>query len=77
MLGIAHDEVRLVCGCSSMETNFMKLPMNSSCADVASRGSLEVGSECCNRGQVIFIIRQTVGGSPHTLRTSALGGPVP
>ncbi|KAK6310132.1 hypothetical protein J4Q44_G00200130 [Coregonus suidteri] len=37
-----------------METHFMKLPTNSSCADVASRGSLELVSECCNRGQTIF-----------------------
>jgi hypothetical protein len=28
---------------------------NSSCADVASRGSLELGSECFNRGQMIFM----------------------
>ena len=27
--------------------------LNSSCADVASRGSLELGSECCKRGQKI------------------------
>ena len=33
-----------------METHFM----NSSCADVASSGSLELGSECCNRVQIIF-----------------------
>ena len=52
--GIAHGDVRLVCGCSAMETHFMKLPTNSSCADVASRGSLELGSQCCNRGQTIF-----------------------
>ena len=52
-LDIAHGDLRLVCGCSAMETHFMKLPMNSYCADVASRGSLELGSECCNRGQTI------------------------
>jgi hypothetical protein len=34
-LSIAHGDHRLVCGCSAMETHFMKLPMNSSCADVA------------------------------------------
>jgi hypothetical protein len=28
--------------CVTMETHFMKLPMNGSCADVDSRGSLEV-----------------------------------
>jgi hypothetical protein len=54
MLGIAHGDLRLVCGCSAMETHFMKLVTNSSCADVASRGSLELGSECCNQGQTIF-----------------------
>ena len=32
----------------------VNLPTNSYCADVASRGSLELGSECCNRGQAIF-----------------------
>ena len=37
-----------------METNFMKLPTISYCADVAPRGSLELGSECCNQGQMIF-----------------------
>jgi hypothetical protein len=35
----------LVFGCSAMETHFMKLLTNSSCADVAPRGLLEVGSE--------------------------------
>ena len=39
----------------AMENNFMKVTMNSSCADVASRGSLELGSECYNRGQTIFM----------------------
>ena len=53
MLGIAHGDLRLVCSCSAMETHFMKLPTNSSCADVASRGSLELNSECCNQGQTI------------------------
>uniref|UniRef100_A0AAZ3Q5E9 Myosin IXb n=1 Tax=Oncorhynchus tshawytscha TaxID=74940 RepID=A0AAZ3Q5E9_ONCTS len=38
MFGITHDDLRLVCGCSAMEAYFGKLPMNSSCADVASRG---------------------------------------
>ena len=54
-LCIAHGELRLVCGCLAMETHFMKLPTNSSCADIASRGSLELDSECCNRGQTIFM----------------------
>ena len=54
MLAIAHGDLRLVCGCLAMETHFMKLPTNSYCADVASRGSLELGIECCNRGQTIF-----------------------
>jgi hypothetical protein len=45
-LGIVHGDLRLVCGCSAMETHLVRLPMNKSCADVASRGSLEVGSEC-------------------------------
>jgi hypothetical protein len=31
-----------VCGCSAMETNFMKIPTNSSCAVVASKVSLEM-----------------------------------
>jgi hypothetical protein len=53
-LGIAHDDIWLVCGCSAMEAHFMKLLTNRSCADVASRGSLELCSECCNRGQIIF-----------------------
>jgi hypothetical protein len=43
-LGIAHGDVRLVCGCSAIETHFMKLLTNSCCADVASRDSLEVSS---------------------------------
>ena len=54
MLGIAHRKFRLVCGCSVMETNLMKLQMSSSCTEFASRGSSELGSECCNRGQTIF-----------------------
>jgi hypothetical protein len=39
----------------AMETHFMKLQTNSYCADVASRDSLELGSECCNRGQKIYM----------------------
>jgi hypothetical protein len=31
-LGTALGDLRLVCGCSAMETHFMKLPTNSSCA---------------------------------------------
>ena len=46
-LGIAHGDLRLVCGYSSMETHFMNLPMNRYCVDLASRGSLELGTECC------------------------------
>ena len=34
--------------CAVMETHFMKLLLNSSSADVASRGSLELCSEYCN-----------------------------
>jgi hypothetical protein len=54
MLGIAHGDLRLVWCCSSMETYSMKLPTSSYCADVALRGSLELGSECCNQWQTIF-----------------------
>ena len=38
MLGITHGDLRLVCGCSAMETHFVKLPTNFSlpfCAHVA------------------------------------------
>ena len=38
---------------AAWQTHFMKLPMNSYCANVASRGSLELRSECCNLGQTI------------------------
>jgi hypothetical protein len=62
----ALADLRLVCGCSAMETPFMKLPTNSYYADVASRGSWELGSECCNWGQIIF----------YSLCASTLGGPV-
>jgi hypothetical protein len=48
-LGIVHGDLRLVCGCSAMETHFIKLQTRSSCGDVASRGSLELSSGCCNR----------------------------
>ena len=51
--GIEHGGLRLECGCSAMETHFLKRRTNSSCAEVASRGSLELWSECCNRGQKI------------------------
>ena len=54
MLGIAHGDIKLVCGCLAMETHFMKLQMNSSSANVASRGCLELCSEGCNWGQTIF-----------------------
>jgi hypothetical protein len=53
-LGIAHGDLRLVCDCSAMETHFTKYPTNNYCAEVASRSSLELGSECCNRGQTIY-----------------------
>jgi hypothetical protein len=43
-----------VCGCLAMETLFMKLTTNSSCADITSRGSSELGSACCNQGQTIL-----------------------
>jgi hypothetical protein len=33
-LGIAHGDLRFVCGCSAIETHFLKLSSNSSCADV-------------------------------------------
>ena len=55
MLGIAHGDLRLVCGCLAMETPFMKLLTNSYCADVASRGSLELGSESFKLGQRFYI----------------------
>jgi hypothetical protein len=42
-LGIAHGDLKLVCRCSAMETHFMNLLMNSYCAYVASRDSLEAG----------------------------------
>jgi len=38
----------------AMETHFMKLSMNSACADIASRVSFVLGSECCNWRQTIF-----------------------
>ena len=54
-LVIVHGDLRRVCSCSAMNTHFMKLPKNSYCADVASRGRLELGSECWNRGQMILM----------------------
>lgn len=42
MLGIVHGDLRLVCSCLTMETYFMKLLMLISCADVTSRGTLEL-----------------------------------
>jgi hypothetical protein len=40
-LGISHGDLKLVCGCSALETHFMKLPSNCYCVDVASRCSLD------------------------------------
>jgi hypothetical protein len=60
-LGIAHEDLRLVCGCSAMKTHFMKLPTNSSYADIASRGSLELGS---------------VATDDRRFCASVLGGPI-
>ena len=46
-------DFRLVCGCSGMETYFMKLPTNSSVSvDIASRGCLEISSECSSRAEI-------------------------
>ena len=41
-LGLAHGDLRLVYGCSAMETHFMRLPTNNYCAGIASRDSLEL-----------------------------------
>jgi hypothetical protein len=38
-LALRIGDLRLVCGCSAMETHFMKLPMNSSCTDITFRGT--------------------------------------
>jgi hypothetical protein len=65
-LGIAHKSKITMHNYQAMKTHFMLLPTNSFCADVASRGSVGLGSECCNRGQTIF----------NALRALALGGPV-
>ena len=73
-LGIAHGDLRLACGCSAMETHFMKLPTHSSCADVASRGSLEHGSECCNPGQMI--VRATRFSTQRCRSVSLCGLPL-
>jgi hypothetical protein len=43
-LGIAHGDLRFVCWCSAVGNHSMKLPTNSYCADVASRGSLVVSA---------------------------------
>ena len=61
-LGIAHGDLRLVCGCSALDTYFMKLPANSSCADISSRVSLELGGVATKNR--LF------------LRTTALSGPI-
>jgi hypothetical protein len=44
MLAIVHGDLMLVCGCSAMETRFMKILMNGYCAHIASKGSLELVS---------------------------------
>lgn len=56
MLGIAHGGLRLVYGCSTIETHFMALLTNSSCADVIFRGSLETCNECCVWGRMVFTL---------------------
>ena len=56
---IAHGNLRLGCGCSAMETHFIKLLTNSSCADIASRNSLEVGSVGCNRGDDFYMLQHS------------------
>jgi hypothetical protein len=50
--------------CSTMETHFMKVHTNISCADVASRGSVELCSACCNKGQTIFTRYSTCFSGP-------------
>ena len=54
-LGIAHGVVNLVCGWLAMETHSMKLPTNSYCADIASRGSLELVMSVATR----WVLRTT------------------
>ena len=65
-LGVAHGDLRLMWGCSAMETHFMKLQTNSYCADVASRGSLELGGECYR----LFLCASTLSG--HVLWACAV-----
>ena len=44
----------------SLKTHLMKLPMNSYCANIASRGSLELGGERCNRGHSAVLFCELV-----------------
>ena len=64
MLGMAHGDLRLVCVYLAMETHFMKPATNSYCAEVASRGSWELSSECCKLAQTTF--------THHALQHSAV-----
>jgi hypothetical protein len=45
-----------------METNVMTLPMNSSCADIASRGSLEHSNGCWEDRPFLRSTRSALGG---------------
>jgi hypothetical protein len=72
-LGIAHGDLRLLCGCSAVETHFMKILTNSYCVDVAPRGSLELGNECCNWGR---FLRATHFGTRQSRSVSLCGLPV-
>ena len=54
--------------------HFMKLATNSYCADIASRGNLELGSECHNRRQTI--LRDTRFSTWGCLSVSLCGLPL-
>ena len=45
-VGIVHGDFRLVCGCSAMETHFMKLMTNNSRADVGEESRGEAICTC-------------------------------
>ena len=50
-LGIAHGDLKLVWGCSAKETHFIMFLINSYCADVASRGSLDSVVSVANKNR--------------------------
>jgi hypothetical protein len=64
-----------LCGCSAMDTHFMKILTNSYCADVASRGRLDLGSDVYRSARLSTQLSRCVSLCGLPLRVWAVVAP--